>query len=69
MSNLVFKISDGSFVGIGHYVYNFTVKAVVVGVYHDLNGNPSPILRELVNGKIKGGKWVADPQYCRSVYF
>ena len=69
MSRDVFQISDGSFVGVGHYVYNFTTKAVVVGIYHDLNGTPSPVLRELVNGKIKGGKWVADPKYCRSVSF
>lgn len=62
MQNATFQIADGSFVAVGHQVVNFGTQAVVVGVHTDLNGEQNPILRQVVNGKLKGGKWVADPR-------
>lgn len=67
MQNQTFKIADGSFVAVGHHVINFNTKAIVVGVYTDTNGNANPILKQIINGKLKGGKWVADPLKCYSV--
>jgi hypothetical protein len=65
MQNQTFQISDGSFIGLGHYVVNFSTKAVVVGIHTDLNGEQSPILRQVGAGnKLIGGKWVANPKFC-----
>lgn len=64
MQNATFKIADGSFIAVGHAVINFGTQAVMVGVHSDLNGEQSPILRQIVNGKLKGGKWVANPAKC-----
>ena len=63
MQNATFKTSDGSFVGLGHHVVNFNTPAVIVGIHTDSNGEASPILRQILNGKLKGGKWVADPKF------
>jgi hypothetical protein len=63
MLNATFKTSDGFFVGIGHEVVNFNTKAVIVGIHTDANGETNPILREVFNGKLKGGKWVANPKF------
>lgn len=67
MQNATFQIADGSFIALGHSVVNFGTQAVVVGVHTDLNGEQNPILRQVVNGKLKGGKWVADPKKCLPV--
>ena len=64
MQNATFQIADGSFIAIGHQVVNFNTNAVMIGVHTDANGEQNPILRQIVNGKLKGGKWVANPAKC-----
>lgn len=60
----VFQLHCGSFVSVGHYVVNFNTLAVIVGCHTDLNGEVSPILREVRGGKLVGGKWVANIKFC-----
>ena len=57
---------------VGALVVNFGVTAKVVGLYSSGHG-PSehdghPILRAVgANGRLRGGKWVADPAKCSPV--
>lgn len=55
---------------IGQVVTNFGVTAKVIGFF-DRPGtghDGDPILREIgPNGKLRGGKWVADPAKCQIV--
>lgn len=61
-----FQLPCGSFVSIGHYVRNFNTLAVIVGTHADLNGEVSPVLREVgLNNKLRGGKWVANIKFCQ----
>jgi hypothetical protein len=61
-ANPVFQTADNHFVGIGHEVVNFNTRAVIVGA--TMQGEKlCPILREVFNGKLKGGKWVANPKF------
>ena len=61
-----FQLPCGSFVSLGHYVVNFSTPAVIVGIHTDLNGEVSPILRQVGAGnKLVGGKWVANIKFCR----
>jgi hypothetical protein len=63
MLNPTFKTSDGFFVGIGHEVVNFNTRAVIVGA-HTEGDEIAPVLREIgANGKLRGGKWVANPKF------
>lgn len=55
---------------LGNVVVNFGTVARVVGFHavgvagHPSNGDP--ILRQIgINGRLRGGKWVADPAKCR----
>ena len=66
MQNASFKLSDGSFAAVGHRVVNFNTLAVIVGIHTDANGEQSPILKQLVCEKLKGGKWVANPNLCKA---
>lgn len=62
----VFQLPCGSFVSIGHYVRNFNTLAVIVDTHADLNGEVSPVLREVgLNNKLCGGKWVANIALCQ----
>jgi hypothetical protein len=62
----VFQLACGSFVSVGHYVVNFNTLAVIVGLHTDLNGEVSPVLRQVgANNKLVGGKWVANIKFCR----
>jgi hypothetical protein len=62
----VFQLPCGSFVSVGHYVVNFNTLAVIVGLHTDLNGEVSPVLRQVgANNKLVGGKWVANIKFCR----
>ena len=55
---------------VGSVVRNFGTTAKVVGLFRSADGAPSdydghPILREIgQNGRLRGGKWVADPAKC-----
>lgn len=61
-ANPVFQTADGHFVGIGHYVVNFNTNAVIVAA--TMQGDEiAPVLRQVVSGKLKGGKWVANPKF------
>ena len=45
---------------------NFNTLAVIVGTHADLNGEVSPVLREVgLNNKLRGGKWVANIALCQ----
>ncbi len=45
---------------------NFNTLAVIVDTYADLNGEVSPVLREVgLNNKLSGGKWVANIALCQ----
>jgi hypothetical protein len=62
----VFQLPCGSFVSVGHYVVNLNTLAVIVGSHTDLNGEVSPVLRQVgANNKLVGGKWVANIKFCR----
>jgi hypothetical protein len=61
----VFQLPCGSFVSIGHYVRNFNTLAVIVDTHADLNGEVSPVLRDGLNNKLCGGKWVANIALCQ----
>jgi hypothetical protein len=64
--NQVFQLPCGSFVSIGHYVRNFNTLAVIVDTYADLNGEVSPVLREVgLNSELRDGKWVANIALCQ----
>jgi hypothetical protein len=55
---------------LGAVVVNFRTAARVVGFFHAADGKPCdqtgwPILRQVgANGRLSGGKWVADPAAC-----
>jgi hypothetical protein len=55
---------------LGQVVVNFGTTAKVVGFFRSADGSPSehdgqPILRQVgPNGRLRGGKWVADPTKC-----
>ena len=59
-----------STLSLGSVVRNFGTTAKVVGFFRSADGSPSdhdgnPILREIgPSGKLRGGKWVADPTKC-----
>jgi hypothetical protein len=47
-------------------VVNFNTLSVIVGSHTDLNGEVSPVLRQVgANNKLVGGKWVANIKFCR----
>lgn len=56
---------------VGSVVVNFGQTAKVVGLFVSASGFPSdqdgwPILKAIgANGKLRGGKWVADPSKCQ----
>jgi hypothetical protein len=55
---------------LGSVVVNFGQTAKVVGIWQAADGLPDdqagwPILKAIgANGKLRGGKWVADPTKC-----
>ena len=57
---------------IGQVVVNFGQTAKVVGLFTSASGFPSdqdgwPILKAVgPSGKLRGGKWVADPSKCEA---
>jgi len=58
---------------LGSVVVNFNTTAKVVGFFAAADGRPSdqtgwPILKAVGHdGKVRGGKWVADPAKCEPV--
>lgn len=57
------KISSDRFVNVGHEVENFGRKCVILGWNTIAEGF---VVRAVgVNGKLIGGKWVAEPKLCR----
>jgi hypothetical protein len=57
---------------VGAVVVNFGQTAKVVGIWQAADGFPCdqagwPILKAIgANGKLRGGKWVADPAKCEA---
>lgn len=60
------------FLSLGSVVVNFGTTAKVVGFWTSAHGVVTdqtgwPILREVgANGRLRGGKWVADPSKCEA---
>ena len=58
---------------LGSVVVNFNTTAKVVGFFAAADGRPCaetgwPILRQIgANGRLRGGKWLADPSKCVAV--
>lgn len=55
---------------LGSVVRNFNTTAKVVGFFSAADGRLTGdlILRQIgANGKLRGGKWVADPAKCEEV--
>jgi hypothetical protein len=62
-----------SLLSLGSVVRNFNTTAKVVGFFQAADGGACemggwPILKELApSGRVRGGKWVADPAKCEPV--